>query len=80
MISFNRDNLLWVVLSLKISSNSHIILYYNVGEALVNPRFTFNLLKPNGISNYYQLDQFISVLRIVGWYFSFLFKFERNIL
>ena len=38
--------------------------YYSV----VNP------FEPNEISHSYQLDQSISVLRIVGWYFSFLFK------
>ena len=37
----------------------------------------FNPFKPNGISNSYQLDQSISVLRIVGRYFSFLVKFNR---
>ena len=35
----------------------------------------FNPVKPNGISFSYLLDQSISVLRIVGWYFLFLFKF-----
>ena len=35
----------------------------------------FNPFKPNGISYSYQLDQSSSVLRVVGWYFSFLFKF-----
>ena len=28
-------------------------------------RFSINPFKPNGISHYYQLDQFISVLRVV---------------
>ena len=31
----------------------------------------FNPFKPNEISHYYQLDQSISALRVVGWYFSF---------
>ena len=35
----------------------------------------FNPFKPNEISLSYQLDQSISVLRVVGAYFSFLFKF-----
>ena len=35
----------------------------------------FNPFKPNGISLSYQLDQSISMLRVVGWYFSFLFNF-----
>ena len=34
----------------------------------------FNPLKSNGISHFYQLDQSIFVLRVVGWCFSFLFK------
>ena len=34
----------------------------------------FNLFKLNGISHSYQLGQFI--LRVVGWYFSFLFKLK----
>ena len=33
-----------------------------------------NTFKLNGIFQFYQLDQSISVLRVVGWYFSFLFK------
>ena len=35
----------------------------------------FNPFMPNGISNPYQLDQSISILRVVGCYFSFLFLF-----
>ena len=31
--------------------------------------------KPNEISYSFQLDQSISVLMVVGWYFSFLHKF-----
>ena len=34
-----------------------------------------NPFKPNGIAHSYQLDQFISILRVAGWYFSILFKF-----
>ena len=34
-----------------------------------------NPFKPNGISHYYQLDQSISILRLVGWYFRILYKF-----
>ena len=37
--------------------------------------YTINPFKPNGISDSYQLDKSISALRVVGWYFSFLFKF-----
>ena len=36
---------------------------------------TLNPFKPNGISHCYELEQSISVLREVGWYSSFLFKF-----
>ena len=42
---------------------------------LVRSAWTFNPSKPNRISRSYQLDQFISVLRVDGWYFSFLFQF-----
>ena len=35
-----------------------------------------NPFKPNGISHCYQFDKSISVLRVVGWYFTFLFKFQ----
>ena len=35
---------------------------------------------PNGISHYYHLDDSISNLRDVGWYFSFLFKFYIKLL
>ena len=38
-------------------------------------RTAFDPFMPNGISNRYQLEQSISVLRDVRWYFSFLFKF-----
>ena len=42
-------------------------------------RITFNPFKPNRISHFYQIDQSISVLRVVCWYFSFLFIFKRNL-
>ena len=38
-------------------------------------QYGFNPFKPNGISHCYQLEQSISVLRDVGWYFSIFFKF-----
>ena len=38
-----------------------------------------NPFKPNGISYHYQMEQSTSILRGVGWYFSFLFKFWYNI-
>ena len=34
--------------------------------------------KPIGISQFYQLDQSIPILRDVGWYFSLLFKFQQK--
>ena len=36
--------------------------------------YKINTFKPNGFSHSLQLDQDISVLMVVGWYFSFLFK------
>ena len=39
-----------------------------------------NPFKPNGISHRYQTEQSISILRDVGWYFSILFNFLKNIL
>ena len=33
---------------------------------------------PNVFSHPYKLDESISNFRVVGWYFSFLFKFKRN--
>ena len=35
-----------------------------------------NPFKPNRISHNYQLDQSISILKVVGWYFTFLFKLQ----
>ena len=40
---------------------------------------TINPFKLNGISQTYQLVQSISVLRAVGCYFSFLFKFNTTL-
>ena len=40
----------------------------------------FNPFKMNGISHSYQLDQSISILRVIRWYFLILFKFLKNIL
>ena len=42
-------------------------------ERVINQ--VFNPFMPNGISQLYHLDEYISVLRVVGWYFSFLLKF-----
>ena len=35
---------------------------------------------PNVCSYPYQLDEFISDFRVVGWCFSFYFKFEKKLL
>ena len=35
----------------------------------------FNPFKQNGIFHYYQLDQSVSVLLVVGWYFSIFIQF-----
>ena len=40
----------------------------------------FNPFQPDGISHYYQLEQSISILRVLQWYFTFLLKFQLNIL
>ena len=51
-----------------------LILFHEVGFSMY-----FNPLMPNGLSLSYQLDQSISVLRVVGWYFSFYSNFNRTI-
>ena len=38
----------------------------------------FNPFKPNGISDYYQLDQFIFVWSVVGGIFHFYSNFKEN--
>ena len=38
-------------------------------------KLNFNPIKPMGISQSYQLDKSIYVLRVVGWYFPFLYEF-----
>ena len=35
---------------------------------------------PNGIPHSFQLDQSISYFRVFGWYFPFLFKFQKKLL
>ena len=37
-------------------------------------KYQLNPFKLNGISHSYQLDQSVSILRVVGWYFSSFFK------
>ena len=39
----------------------------------------FNPFKQNGILHFHQLDQSISVLWVVGLYFSFSFKSNRTV-
>ena len=41
-------------------------------------RTAFNAFMQNGISHRYQLEQSISVLRDVGWYFSFFIQVVRE--
>ena len=36
-------------------------------------QISFNPFKQNGISHCYQMDWSISILRVVGWYFLFIF-------
>ena len=36
----------------------------------------FKPFMPNGFSHRYQLIHSFSVLKVVGWYFTFLFKFQ----
>ena len=38
-----------------------------------------NPFKPIGISYSYKFDQFISKLRVSGYYFSFVFNFNRTV-
>ena len=35
-----------------------------------------NTFKPNELSHLYQMDRSISVVRVVGWHFSFLLEFQ----
>ena len=39
-----------------------------------------NPFKPNGISHYYLLGQFVFLFTVVWWYFLYLFKFKKNIM
>ena len=53
---------------MNIQNNSYM---YQSSSSLL-PVSEVNPYKLNGISHSYQLDQSISVLRVVGWNFSFL--------
>ena len=59
-----------VLLLVKVNGHNlgQLMRFWNLSH-LLNP------FKPKGISHYYQLDQSISVLRVVRLYFSFLSKF-----
>ena len=56
-----------------------MILWFDLSLHIFPPFWfisnVINPFKPNGISHYYQSDQSISILRVVGLYFSFLLKF-----
>ena len=41
---------------------------------------TVNPFMPNVYSHPYQLDESISNFRVVGWYFSFLFEFQKMLM
>ena len=47
---------------------------FNRQQRIIIVHYAFNPFKLNGISHSYQVDQSISILRIVGWYFSFYSK------
>ena len=51
------------------SSQEH---YFHFLNSLPNP------FKLNGFSHYYQLDQSIFFLRVVGWYYSFYSNLNRT--
>ena len=71
-ISCGKDRLL---------SGSYLSYYWPTNKNFVlmayaqKPPLTHLYLSLSGISHRYQLEQSISVLRDVGWYLSFLFKF-----
>ena len=52
----------------------------NVKKLPICQKKSFNPFMPNVFSHPYQLDEFIFYLMVVGWYFSFLFKFYMQIL
>ena len=59
-----------VIRTVHCAQNIEWLPFYHLnGQLLVNQ---FML---NGISHRYQFEQSISVVRDVGWYFSFLFEF-----
>ena len=86
----HQPSLLDNALSTKYQVLSHMPLYHrglperhstfqtigiNWFSSLARRLFSFKLTHLTGISRPYQLDQSISVLRVVVWLFSFIFKF-----
>ena len=59
----------WFQYSIYAYANLYFILD---SSSCVNP------FMPDGISHYYQLVRSITILRVVGWNFSSLFKSNRN--
>ena len=55
-------------------SLSNLSLRLPLGRPVKDNMIFINPLRPNGIPHSYQLDQSISILRVVGWNFSILFK------
>ena len=64
------------ILAAEIIKDEYLIFHrYDNQKQIFGSDFReFNPFKRNGISPSYQLDQYISFLRVVGWYLSFLFK------
>ena len=50
----------------------------NLNHKITSNQSHFNPFKPNGISHSYQLDQSISVLRVVGGIFQLYSNFSRT--
>ena len=64
-------------LKIDIETTSYV---YFTGKIFVHfMRTAFNPFMPNGISHPYQLEQSISVLRDVRWYFHFYSSFNRKL-
>ena len=68
-LKYIMDNPILIVFICLVTHVVAILVFHSLfKKSYINP------FKPNGISHYYQLDQFISALRVVRWYFSFLFN------
>ena len=66
---FSLRSLFCLCLSVRLRQ----VLLYHQSTCYID--YILNPLRPNGVSHLYQLDQPISVLWVVGLYFSFSFKF-----